>query len=69
MKVFILLALLAVSISARYLNKGDSVDLNKYSGQWFEVARKNTYYTGSCRCSKSRYALVTKDATFLEPEK
>lgn len=69
MKVFILVALLAVSISARYLNQGDTLDLNKYSGKWFEIARKNTYYTESCTCSKSEFEVATREPTFLEPER
>jgi apolipoprotein D and lipocalin family protein len=40
------------------MNTEDSVNLNKYMGQWYEIARLPNFFQNGCKKSKAEYEML-----------
>lgn len=55
-----LLSLLLISCGKTYepLMTVDSVDLSRYTGKWYEIARKPNRFQKNCLCSTAEYSII-----------
>ena len=55
-----------ISISAQTLKTVLNVDLNKYSGKWFEIASYPQRFQKGCHCTTAEYTLSEKGYVIVE---
>ena len=55
---FVLLANFYGCTSKRYLPTVTNIDINKYSGKWYEIARLPNFFEKGLECVSAEYALL-----------
>lgn len=57
---------LALTSFSQELETVTTVDLQKYSGKWFEIASFPQRFQNGCHCTTAEYTLTTKDYLIVE---
>lgn len=60
-RLYIVLLLFPIDITAQTLATVNSVDLNQYAGKWYEIASFPQRFQKGCHCTTAEYTLTDKN--------
>ena len=66
LKVIVLFIMSMSTVKAQSLNTVPNVDLEKYSGKWYEIASYPQIFQKGCNCTTAEYTLSDKGLVIVE---